>query len=309
MELWDGGNFLLLAGYYWFTENSELALPFLVTAILLPFLLSFTLFNSFLAGKKDFGTKSILAVLGGLVHTLALIVTVYLTDDLMTLILVYLLTGILINATFFGYVMLNYKPGSNKDPDLFHSSGHLTLMGIVQKTAEYLDKILVFTFLGAAELATYAFALAPIKELKKTSGIINNLALPQFSQSQGRDLKTTLALLLVLVLGLMAGLFTLYLFMAPYLYQWFFSEYLEAVNYSRLFALSLLLAPAELFDKALLAKNHIKNMYLLKTIPAGLQIILLFIFLPLFGLVGVIAVLLLTRVLKFILGMIYCFRF
>jgi O-antigen/teichoic acid export membrane protein len=127
------------------------------------------------------------------------------------------------------------KPNSKTELGTISYGKHLSLMGVIGLVAGQIDKILIFHFLGAAELAIYSIAIAPPEQIKALLKNIKNLALPKFSEKSISEIKKTiyqkmakLFLILIFIVGI-------YWFIAPYIFKMFFPQYLESLFYSQIF--------------------------------------------------------------------------
>lgn len=105
-------------------------------------------------------------------------------------------------------------------------------------------------------------------------------------------LLTVYALLLALV----------YVLLAPYFYKLFFPQYLDSVLYSQIYSLTLLAVSGTVFNETLVAHKKKKELYLYRTIIPVVQIVLFFILLPQYGLMGLIMTHVIIRSSGSILG-------
>src|SRR3990167_3844267 len=166
--------------------------------------------------------------------------------------------------------------------------GHLSAMEVIGQITRHLDKILIFHYLGAAPLAIYAFAIAPVEQLQGGKKILSTLITPKVSGRPFEELQRSTprkALLLTAYALLLALVYTL---SAPYLYKLFFPQYLDSVFYSQIYSLTLLAVAGTIFNETLIAHKKTKELYVHRTIIPIVQIILFFILLPIFGLMGLI---------------------
>ena len=175
-------------------------------------------------------------------------------------------------------------------------------MGIVGQITNHLDKILIFHFLGAVPLAIYAFAIAPVNQLQAGKKILSKLVLPKLSERSFEELQKSTprkALLLTVYALVLAGVYVL---LAPYFYKFLFPQYLDSVFYSQIYSLTLLAISGTMFNETLVAHKKKKELYLHRIIVPTVQIVLFFILLPLFGLMGLIVTHVITRSFSGILG-------
>ena len=152
-------------------------------------------------------------------------------------------------------------------------------------------------------MAIYSFAIIPPEQLKGFLKNISSLALPKLSTKTIKEIKNTISRKMI-ILGLFVGIgIIIYIFLAPYFYKIFFPQYLESVFYSQIFSISLITIITILPETALRAKMAKKQLYQLNFFSPIIQIILLFLFINLYGLLGVI----LARVIwRFVNSIIIC---
>ncbi len=284
-----------LAGYYYFNDNITLTISFLIIAVFLPLMDSFNIYNALLAGRKLFNIKVKYSTLVHFLSITALILTLFLTKNLFLILLVYFFSYTLFRFIFL--ILTLKKPRLNKeeDPQTISYGKHLTLIGVIDTLANYLDKILVFHYLGAAELAIYSFAVIPPEQLKSFLKNIRLLTLPKFSVRPRKEIKATI-FQKMFKLALFIGLgIVVYIFLAPYFYKLFFPQYLESVFYSQIFSISLITAVGILPHVVLQAKMAKKQLYQLNIYSPLIRIGLLFLFIHLYGLLGVILALVIGR--------------
>ena len=174
-------------------------------------------------------------------------------------------------------------------------------MGIMGKIAENIDKVLVFHYLGAAQLAIYAFAQTPIGQLKLLNDIPAKLALPKLSERNFLDLKTSLPRKVFLLAGIMTVIVIVYIALAPLLFKLLFPKYLGSVIFTQILALSLIFAPGSMFGEALAAHMRKKELYISQTILPIIKIGLFLLLLPAFGIWGAVLTIIASQFLMFVL--------
>jgi len=296
------GISLAIALYYFVNGNNTLAISFLLVAAINPLLIGFSFFSQFISGKKDFKTQSIYDSAADLIPALILIGSLFLTQNPILIILVYFASGISINLLLHYATMRKYRPNTNVDPETIPYAKHLSLMGMIGKVAENIDKVLVFHYLGAAQLAIYAFAQTPIGQLKLLNDIPAKLALPKLSGQSFTVLQSSLPRKIFLLVGIMLVIVAAYIIMAPFLFKLLFPKYLSSVIYTQILALSLIFAPGSMFSEALTAHMKKKELYVSQAILPLTKIGLFLLLLPLFGIWGAIGATILSQALMFVLS-------
>lgn len=279
---------LILGAYYFYNGNQILAWAFFISAVFIPFVNSFQLYNAFLLGKKEFKTQTLYLILSQLVIALTLITAIFLTQNIVYLVSIYLLANLIPSLIFFFRIRLIAKLTGPEDQGITSFAKHLSLINVVSTIASYLDQFLAFHFLGPANLATYTFAIAPPEQIKGLFQGIPDLALPKFSQRSEEDLKKTIkrkSFILFVFAGLIVGI---YILLAPWFYKIFFPRYLGSVFLSQIFALSMLNTPATFIIPALTAHKKIKKLYWFNIVSPIFQISVMTILTPVYGLIGLI---------------------
>lgn len=284
---------LILSGYYYFNGNYALTISFLITGVFLPFMDPLNTYVSYLSGKKLFKTATKYNLITQTAIALITISVLYLTNNLFLIIFTYFASRTLINSILLKFTLIKYKPNDQTSDEAIAYGKHLTLMNIIALVAAQLDKILVWHYLGAAQLAVYAFALAPIDQIN--GGILKNLAtlaFPKLADSDSETIKKTFPGKINKFLLIMTAGAIVYIVLAPFLYKIFFPQYLASVIYSQFMAITIAILPLSLYNTALTAQAQKKKLYFLSYTVSIIKIMLLFILLPLFGVAGVIGAIL-----------------
>lgn len=285
----------LLAGYYFYQDNSILTISFLIAAIFLPFMDSFNSYEAVLIGKKLFQTNTKYSIILKLLATIITIMVLFLTDNIFIIIFSYFIIYTFLRFLFLQITIQRIKLNDKIDLATISYGKHLSLMGIIEIIVSQLDKILVFNYLGAIELGIYSFAIAMPEQIKGLLKNIQALALPKFAQSINKETRKT-----ILIKMLKLALFTLpitviYIISAPYIFKIFFPQYLNSVFYSQLFSISLVTISTSLPLAYLQAHQAQKQLYQLNAISPIIQMIILFISIYFFGLIGIISARILNR--------------
>jgi O-antigen/teichoic acid export membrane protein len=162
-------------------------------------------------------------------------------------------------------------------------------MNILETIGSYLDKILLWHFLGPVQVAIWGLAYTPIQIaqglVKKTLGPI---AMPKFSQNDFKQTKLHLPAKVAKLFLILVPIALAYILAAPFLFEIAFSQYTDSVIYSQALTLLLLLIPFNFFSGFLLAHARKRDLYLIKVSFGFTLIISLLVFIPLWGLWGAV---------------------
>ncbi len=291
---------IVLAGYYFFQGNYTLPIPLLISAIFLPLMRASTIYDRFLVGKKSFDFQAKYSSLSTIISTGALITVLFLTKNLFWLIAVYFVSHTFLNYSFYLITQRKFRPNKKEDSQSLSYGKHLSAMNAIGIFAEKLDKILLFHFLGAAQLAIYSFVFIPVQPIKTILGKLGLLSLLKLSQKNIPELKKTFPAKILKLFLIMFPIVGLYILLAPYIYYLFFPKYTSAMVYSQVFAISLLLVPKIFLGQIFTAHMKQKELYVLSLTSSLSKIILLVILLPLYGIWGAISALMATELIHFI---------
>ncbi len=297
---------LIIAIYYYLNDNYYLTLAFIIIAFANPIISSFSLYLSFLNGKKDFRRDTIFASIRKVVLVTVITLVLITTENPLYIIFAYFLSEAFFSSLFYLLTLKYYRPNTATDLSTLNFSKHLSFINIFKKLGENLDKVLIFQQLNAGQLAMYTFACAPIIEIGGLERILANLALPKLSQRSFIEIKRTLPRKVLLLTLLTIPIIVTYIAMAPYLFSILFPQYISAVPYSQFYALILIFTPGLLFNSALTAHKKLKVLYILKIVPPIIKIIAILILLPFYQIWGVLIGLFIFQGFKYIL-LIYFF--
>ena len=289
---------LIIAGYYWVQGNKNFPLAFLVVAVFLFLFNALLIYTSFLTGKKLFGVQVRYESIIQIIAVLAMLIALFLAKTslnhlsnfiiLLLLVSVYFVFRTFLNFIFFIRTKTRFSPNKKEDPKTIGYGKHLSLSELGEIITNNLDKILLFHYLGAVELAIYIFASLLPQQIKVFLKHINSLIMPKLSTRSKESIKKTLLKKTSYLAILITGVVLVYIILAPYIYQIFFPKYLEAVNYSRIYALSIIPLAFSSIMTVFMAKMMVRQVYqariTLSLVRAGLFVI----FIPLYGIWGAV---------------------
>lgn len=298
-----------MGAYYWWNDNLMLAAGAIIIAVLGPFMQASLLYGAFLEGKQDFKRMALYGiVLNGVAAILALGV-MHFTDNPLAFLSAYLV-GAVGSGLVLGLVSYRiYKPRGVVAPDFLSLSGHFSAMNLLATLSQQVDKLLVFHYLGAVQLAVYTFATALPEQVKTSVNSISTVAFPKFSSRPFSEIRKNFWNRLWLFTGLLGLIAITYVFLAPYLYAVFFPAYPEAVIYSQLFAISLLFVSNAIPLTLLEAQAAKRELYIFNIVSPLFQILALLVGIIYFGLTGVIVARIAGRMFNLALLSILTFRF
>lgn len=286
---WSFGIFITggaIAIYYFVNDNFILAVSILIAGSLQPFILSFRIYEQYLGGKQLFQQDAIIELVRKIFPFIALLTTLYFTNSLVVLIAVYFGSNALSYMLGYSYVLWRYRPPFEADPDAFRFSKHLSGMSLIGQIGAHADKILLWHFLGPAAVATFTVAQLATRYSGGLLSTVTQVALPKLSIRDLSTLQQTLPRKVLLFSGAMAVVALLYMVGAPFLFNWLFPAYTEAIPLTQMLALTLIFVPRSLFSKALTAHTCTQELYILSILTPMIKVSLLIFLLPLCGIFG-----------------------
>jgi len=284
--------------YYAYFGNADLSFGLFVIAVSLPFFDTFTSYNSFLQGKKDFRTYVTTGAFVQIGSVLIMISAAFINPTLHVILISYLASFALLRITTWVYVRERYRPSGPVDPEVTGYAKHLSVMNILSQMASQADSILLFHFLGPVEVATYAVAIAPPEHMKNLISTVDDLLLPRFSARSASEIHNSLFFKVVMMFVFSAAFIGIYILVAPFAFHLLFPKYVSAVSLSQLFSLSLLSvasAPATMF---LQAHKKVREQYYANVASSLFQILSMTLGVMWYGLFGLVIARVITRYLS-----------
>jgi len=299
---------LILATYYYFQGNNILTIAFLISSIFIPFMDSLLIYDSYLNGKKDFKGLSNYNIFTKIISTIALILTVFLTDNIFLFIGSYFTTHTILRLIIFKLVFKKNRLNQEKDSGTISYGKHLSLMNVIGSVAMQIDKIFIFYFLGPVDVAIYSVALAPVEQIKGLLKNIGTLALPKFSKVSTPNFTIHLNSKIKKMAIFLIFISLFYILTSPFIYKTFFPQYKESIFYSQFFSISIITTISTIplsFLKAHKKKNYL---YIINIASLKIKIISMITFYYLFGLLGIIISILLSKFLETILSFYFFYK-
>lgn len=280
---------IVIAAYYYLHSNNTLAYGLLVLGFSLPLMESLDLYAGFLNGKKLFRESAIAGIVSQLFATIALLIAMYLHERVLPLLITYFVSWIAIKGFFFVMVAKKHKPNNLLAEDTYKNGFHLSALNVLNHVANQLDRIALFQFIGAREVALYSFAIAPAEQIKGLFKNANALIFPKFTLRTEAELRESIPHKMVLIGGAALVAATAYTLAAPFIIGWFLPKYIEIIPASQIFAFSLVGVMVIPLNVAMNSIPKIRALYLTNIISPIINIVLIVTLIPLYGFWGAIA--------------------
>ncbi|MBT4277278.1 oligosaccharide flippase family protein [Candidatus Falkowbacteria bacterium] len=302
---------LILSAYYFFLKsNPILATTFLLISIFHIFINNFPIYQSILVGQRKFDTLIKTNILINLISSLATIITILLTENLIILLFVYLIINSFLQVKTFFYIKNKYTKEAEKDKEeeqeVVKYGKQLSALGILSNAANYLDSLIIFNFISPVSLAVYAFAKALPNQFKGLMKNMHSLIVPKVSGNDPRDIKNGLNKKTSYLIVIGSIVFLLYFIFTPFVFDTFYPKYSESIKYTQLIALGFVVLPARVYLDSIFNAHRLKKSQNFRTIFTNIFfIVTLLILTPLWGIYGVITSKLISYYASFFLSLIF----
>lgn len=277
--------------YYLFNKNIVLAIGCLCIAVLQPIISSFSNTAVYLQGRQLYRESSILQLCKVTVITISGVISIFLTENILVLFIIFLLSNAAVNVL--GHIIFKPSNATTTPRELITTytsyAQHTSLRNVIANAANRVDTIVVFTQLGAAELAIYTIATLVPEQIKGSFKNLASLLLPKYAaHGEYSVIKKSVPKRGFQLFAVLVFLTAIYIFIAPFLYQIIFPKYPEAILLSQLAALAfpslVLFIPYSVLQSQLAEDS----LYSLQITTAIIQAVLTILLTTTFGLIGAI---------------------
>lgn len=298
--LLGGFGGIILAGYYYWQDNSALAASFLIVAVFIPFMDSFGIYESLLLGRKLFSRSASFGVISRIGVSSALIILLFLNPNLFLILFAYFAFWTIARFILLRLALKNFPPNNKEDQQAIAYGKHLSFMKGVGSASGSINNILLFHFLGGTNLAVFSFAVAPIEQMRGFLGIAENLILPKMSREEWRILAfRDFARKLAPFLFILTLVIALYIVVAPYFFNLAFPFYRESIIFSQIYALSLMLSAINTVQLSILrAKQRTKELHIMTFLDVFLTFALALPAIYYFGIAGLIGAIIFSKIIE-----------
>lgn len=282
--------------YYLINGNRELAIAYLIIGLFSPLLGSAGLYSMFLNGKKHFKRSAFYGMLNTFVPTVLIFTALLFTDNPVALVLVYFFSYTAVGLCLYVMTLHVYNPHEITDPSSLRHTKHLSAMNIIGVVALFIDKILVFHYLGAASLAVYAFATMVPDQIRAVFlKNIGGLVLPRFSEKSMTIIQKNIFPKIARAAVILLCVTVFYIISAPSIFSFLFPRYIASVFYSQLFSISLVTTLVCIPVSILQSQHKTKELYQFNVSAGVVQLVLLFALTALYGIIGALVAQIISR--------------
>lgn len=276
--------------YYFANENFTLAIGCAAIAVLQPITNTFQHVVSQLQGEQRFKITSKISVIRTIFVSMITIVTLFLTKNILWLLLAYLSSQLFINLiTHLLYSKKSAPTPADITRKYLHYAKHTSLRNLIEGVAYKADALIIFTRLGAVELAVYSIAIIIPEQVKGSLKNLSALLMPKYAKlSDPNILLKTLPYRSFQLLAILTVVSLVYILTIPFVYSTIFPKYPDAILYSQLIALSFPSFVTILAHNLLKAQLAERELYKINTYGAILQLLSVSIGVYFYGVLGII---------------------
>ena len=274
--------------YYILNQNSVLSISLIAVAILLPIANALNTWGAFLSGKKEFKDYFKYSQIINIIYYGGTTLVILFLPKALFLILANFILNTIANFVVYKLIIKKHKPNDNNEEEALSFGKKFSLSNILPMIALNIDNIVIFHFLGATNLAIYAFASNIPDRLGGLLRPISMVAFPKLAEQEPSDIKANIfkKTSLLFVISLAAGLF--YILIAPFIFKTFFPFYIESVKYSQLYSLAIILGVTSGLPMIAMYARRINKVHILNISYPIISIAMLCFGGYLWGIIGVI---------------------
>lgn len=301
-----GSLVLLVLSLFFWLNDSSLWFVFLLCSFVFPVYGGFGSILAFYRGKEDFRSSALFDILFVFVSTLALIVVLFVSGSL-----AFIFAGMLVAVSVAYLCVLFFvskKLSSRVDSGMLSFGKHLTLINFFNYFTPYADRFVIAGLAGFEAVAVYSVAVILTISLTNSGKLFTILLLPKLSRSSSCVFHVKRLFWLV-CLGFLLFILCLIL-VVPFVFPLLFPvDYLGAIFYAQLALLYLVFfLPSCVLYAFLLERKDTKVLFVYNVGLGVLNLLLLGLFVPFFGVLGAVLVKILVGLFGFVFLVFVFFR-
>ncbi len=296
------------AVYYAIHDNSTLSTAFLIIAICLPFTEAANLYTSVLEGKKLFRVETIIDILATIALTLSLVAVLYWSKNVLILILTYFVFLAVGRLICFIFTVKKYLTNRKTDPDMSEYARDLTWFQIFSSLTQYVDKLVLFTILGPAQVAIYTFAQAIPDRLKSLFRIIVPLSFAKFTLRSPSEIRHGFVKKMLFLTGAALVAIGTYILAAPLIFHYLFPNYESSVLFSQIIAATSIFVITYPTSSLLTAHEKIKELFIISASSTALGLVAMLSTVQSFGIWGAVLGLTINRLVTLVLSLFFIYK-
>jgi len=296
--------------YFLIKQNTGIAIALAIASFFYPLLNTFTLYRSFLVAKHKFGLLALLSSFSSLSFLAAITVAIFFSPTTYGLILGYLVGIVFPSFVSFLLVQRFVKKSKKKDVGLSSYGAFLTVISILPWISGNLGNVLLGNMLGVEALAVFSVASRFLTAVQKNFAVFYKPATAKLATQSPKEHIETLKhhswKFILLGIGLCVTLWIA----TPFLISFFFTKnYHEAISYGRLLSFALIPLPLTFaITDIIIYQKQKQPQIVMSTIPQIIRIILYFILIPLWKINGLVAIIIIDRIIGLLFPLFFVWQ-
>lgn len=283
---------IILAAYYFFNDDLELAYAFILSALFLPFIETYSIYSSYYKGKQDFKTSSIYDSISRVLQASFIIIVVLINENLLSLLAAYLIGQLITRFYFYKKTLSNIRSevvaidvDKEIHDDTVEYGKHLSATQVIGTITSNIDKLLIWHFLGAEILAIYYVSLTIPKNVVLLCNVIPRISLPKFSQNAWKpEDHSKILRKLAIFSSVLVVPALIYCLLAPLVIPLIFKDYYTSIPTIIILSLFIILSPSNtIIGQILQAKKYLKKIIFLQVLALITFVVCLFIMYEIWG--------------------------
>ena len=285
--------------YYYLKGEPLLGVSLMLATLFYPFYTSFDNYYPFLYGRKQFGKASQYRSVYWIVLTIAIVIAVYLTGNLLWVVVVYLATATAVEAFFLFHTVRTGNLNRGEDRAAITYGKQLTGIQAISLMALQADRLFVGLALGYTELAFYSLAVMISALPSVLLGSVSTTIFPKIAAMEERtaynEVKRRLPWLFIAMVFI-CGIGAL---LCPYVIPWLYStKYVSSVLYTQLLFIPVILGtPASVLRRGTLqAQRKTRELFKLNMAVSLFELAALVVLALKLGIIGIVIARSLARI-------------
>ncbi|MCX6819779.1 MAG: polysaccharide biosynthesis C-terminal domain-containing protein [Candidatus Adlerbacteria bacterium] len=279
-----------ISAYYFGHSNTTLAFGFLFIAITNVLSNGYGLSKAMLVAVGDFKSNTFFGFPRAVLSILIVLGTLVLTRNVAWILFAYFATNTFMAWSQYHYSMRKLNGHESKEglKEAITFGKHMSVLGFFMLISGQIDQLLLFHFTGAAELAIYALALAPVQESQNLLVNFSTILFPKLARKTKEEVRASVPLRIKQISVLSVFCTIGYIVCVPFLFKYLFPKYLVSVAVSQIMALTILFQGKGVIEYLLIAHGEVKKRYTAILTSQAIEFALFCTLIPLFGLWGAV---------------------
>jgi O-antigen/teichoic acid export membrane protein len=216
--------------------------------------------------------------------------TILITKNVVWILFAYFFSNLLLSIGGYFFLVWWFKIKGSPEgvAETVRYGKQMSALGFFQLASGQIDQLLLFHFVGPAQLAIYTLALAPIAEVQNFLNNFLTVLFPKIASKTAVEVHKMLPTRIRQMFFISALLTVVYILAVPFLFKYVFPKYVASIFVTQVLAFVILLQPKNIIDTFFTAHGQVANRSKIILISQAIEFLLFFILIPFFGLWGAV---------------------